>query len=118
MPCMWCARYGYWECGEVKAELCRGGETIPGYQVKAWEWTYAGEVELEEGETYYVKCRPGCEAVVDGNPDVTPPWILAGTLPESDEEDLVPGWYKIYCRTGGGGQRCWVKLELAGGESG
>ena len=112
MPCEWCARGGYWECGEVPPDLCSEQEIITGYKIVPWEWTFAGQVELEEGPTYYVKCRPGCQAVVDENPDASPPWMGTGTL-TVPQENLPVGTYDIFCRTGRG-QKCWVKLQPAG----
>jgi hypothetical protein len=102
MSCMWCSDGGYWECGE--GPLCHPDPDVrPPIQ-----WHFCDEVLIEEGKRYYVKCRPGCEASVDLDSSVSPPWVLDGDFVGGSKGPV--GTYKVYCGSGRG-HPCQVKLE-------
>lgn len=120
MSCRWCDPPGFWACGEEPPGLCDGPLT-PMVRLRyhsGSNWAYVGEVELEEGRTYFLKCRPGgpCDAIVDVDPDPPSPWEVVGevTIPS---EHMPAGIYDVLCKTGFG-QKCQVALQLAveGGE--
>lgn len=106
--CKWCDQLGYWECGEEPPPLCQ--EFLPGYMA-GWEWTDCGTVNLEDGQTYYLKCSPegSCEALVEPNPEVVPPWKVVGEL-SVPAPNLPEGLYAVHCRTGPEAG-CYVRLS-------
>jgi len=63
------------------------------------------EVVLEAGQTYYVKCKPGCGARVETDDSVTLPWILVGSITPTHSGPGKAGVYELYCKTGEG-QAC------------
>lgn len=102
MSCMWCEEGEYWECG-IKP-MCEPGNPQEEARIK---WTLCDEVLIEEGKRYYVKCRPGCEASVDLDSSVSPPWVLDGDFVGGSKGPV--GTYKVYCGSGHG-RPCQVKL--------
>ena len=112
MPCKWCDNPGYWACGDQPPDLCdsNGMEQVR----EGPRWVSTGQkAELQEGKTYFLKCRPGgpCQARVEETPDVAEPWDLVGQV--SVPEDVSAGLYDVYCKTGHG-QKCQVALRPAG----
>lgn len=108
MTCRWCG--SYWACGDEPPDLCDpGGAPGPELMAHVPEYQTVGEVELQEGTTYYLKCQPGhpCDALVEENPDVSPPWISVGAV--NVPQDVPAGLYYIKCRTGLG-QACQVAI--------
>jgi hypothetical protein len=76
---------------------------------EAAKWKLVGTVTLQAGTTYYVKCRPGCDAKVEEDDDVSPPWFLVGTVVPGTPGQGPAGEYKLFCRSGGG-QACNASL--------
>jgi hypothetical protein len=112
MGLKWCDPPGYWASGDEPPDLC----DPTGIQIREDRptWVPTGQkAALENGKTYYLKCRPGgpCEALVEEDPDVAGPWDVVGEV--SVPEDVPAGLYDVYCRTGGG-QKCQVALRPDG----
>ena len=108
---------GYWVCGEPEDELCVGES--PGlldqpvtFSQKPDKWNPAGAVTLEDGQVYYMKCSPkkGCEAKVETDPAVNPPWKIVGAIGVPTAQ-VPAGTYEVYCRTGGG-SACQIALVV------
>lgn len=117
MGLKWCDPPGYWASGDEPPDLCdptgmRPKGDRPKGDRPAWVST-GQKAALEDGKTYYLKCRPGgpCEALVEEDPDVAGPWDVVGEV--SVPQDVPAGLYDVYCRTGHG-QKCQVALRPDG----
>jgi len=106
--CEWCEDGHYWDCGPEPR--CEDDPGLQGPELE--DWTLIGEVTLQANTTYYVKCRPGCDARVDENGDVTLPWRLVGTVVPGKPGEGPAGTYNLFCRKGGG-QACYASLVPA-----
>jgi hypothetical protein len=72
-------------------------------------WEYVDDFELQANVTYFVKCKPGCDALVEDDPHVSGPWRLVGEITPGKPGQGPDGVYKLYCRTGDG-QACHARL--------
>jgi hypothetical protein len=114
MPCKWCEQLQCWECGFEPPDLCKGGTAPTAHgKSRGWKWTKVGRETLEEGKTYFLKCRPGspCGAKVEETAGVTPPWEEVGAV-SVPAKHLAAGAYDVYCGTGHG-SKCRVRLHPA-----
>jgi hypothetical protein len=92
--CDWCPE-GYYDCGP--APRCTGAPpAVEEMGVAAPRWHFVGDVYLNGGTTYHVKCKPGCDAKVEENDDASPPWRVVGQVTPTESGD-----WELFCQTGG-----------------
>lgn len=100
--CEWCEQLQRYDCGPPPR--CEG-------PTPRGAWTLVGTYQLQEGITYYVKCQPGCEAVIEDEPDLPEGWMLTGQITPGTTGHGPAGTYKLFCKTYGGGEKCRTRLD-------
>ena len=80
MACYLCPE-GYW--------VCNGPDSCEEFDIKAFARSDC--VDVAQRGTYYVLCKPGCEAKLSLQPDTKPPWSNLGYI------DLEAGSYQLRC---------------------
>lgn len=104
MPCFYCMQQQVWICDPdaLGPYVCDGADNAQP------NWTPAGEHTIDTEGIYKVWCRRGdggpCGAAIqEDSPGAQ--WSLAGAI------KFEPGTYDLWCRPGGQGGKCQVKVE-------